>query len=121
MAYALFRISCMESPENGLPSIDVKTITSNIPASPARLDEIPIETVKKETLYHLKDIKHRGWPEYISECHEELRQLWTYREDLNVENSMILNGYRIIIPSTLREQVLKLIHQRHLGTKKCLL
>ena len=46
---------------------------------------------------------------------------WNYREDLSVENSLVLKGYRLIIPERLRPQMLSLVHQDHMGTEKCLL
>ena len=46
---------------------------------------------------------------------------WNYREDLSVENGLVLKGNRLIIHQGLRPQMLSLVHQGHMDTEKCLL
>ena len=38
---------------------------------------------------------------------------------LTVEDGLVLKGTRIIIPDKKREEILKLIHEGHLGLSKC--
>ena len=122
VADALSRISHMEIPNNvGSTAIDVNEITKTLPATPAKLDEIRELTSQDTALQHLKDMIIHGWPDYITDCPPDLKQYWTFREDLSVENGLILKGQRILIPSKLRADMLDLIHQGHLGTEKCLL
>ena len=49
----------------------------------------------------------------------ELQPYWTFREELIIEDGMILKGTTIVIPSKKHESFLKLIHQGHLGLNKC--
>ena len=123
VADAMSRVSHMEGPtlDHELPTIDVDTITRTLPATPARLEEIRDETNKDETLSHLKNLVYHGWPELFQECPKDLRDYWNYREDLSVENGLVLKGHRLIIPEKLRPQVLTLVHQGHMGAEKCLL
>ena len=122
VADALSRVSHMESPsrEDALPEIRVDTVTCTLPATPAKLQFIREETNKDEILYHLKDIIYQGWPVSFQECPSDLRDYWNFREDLSVENGLVLKGHRLIIPHTLRKSMLSLVHQGHLGTEKCL-
>ena len=38
-----------------------------------------------------------------------------------MENGLVLKGHRLIVPESLRTQMLSLVHQGHMGTEKCLL
>ena len=38
-----------------------------------------------------------------------------------MENGLVLKGHRLIVPESLRTQMLSLVLQRHMGTEKCLL
>ena len=40
-------------------------------------------------------------------------------EELTIEDGLVLKGTRIIIPDKKREEILKLIHEGHLGLNKC--
>ena len=67
---------------------------------------------------HLKDVIPQGWPEYPNECLSDLKESWNFREDLSVENGLILKGHRPLIASDLHTQMLQIIHQGHLGVEK---
>jgi len=123
IADALSRISHMEPPaeDNELPVVELDTISRTLPASPAKLDEVREYTDQDVVLSHLKDVVHHGWPEYPNECPQDLKEFWNFREDLSVENGLILKGHKLVIPSKLRPQMLQIIHQGHMGTEKCLL
>ena len=45
----------------------------------------------------------------------------TFRCDFMIEDGLILNGDRIIIPEALRSQILDALHTEHQGETKCLL
>ena len=103
----------MESPDegHGIPLLEVDAITHTLPASPAELDEIPNYTSQDIVLSYLKDVIYQGWPEYPNECPANLKMFWNFREDLSVENGLILKGHRLLIPSNLCTLILHIIHQ----------
>ena len=111
----------METPDKyqGVPLLEVDAITSTLPVSPAKLDEIRGYTSQDIVLSHLKDVIHQGWHEYPNECPPHLKEYWNFREDLSVEKGLILKGHRLLVPSNLRPQMLQIIHQGHLGAEKC--
>ena len=69
----------------------------------------------------LKDVVHHGWPEYLNECAQDFMEFWNFREDLSVENGLVLKRHHFVIPSRLCPQMLQIIHQGHMGTENCLL
>ena len=72
-----------------------------------------------DVLLPLKYTVTQGLPDSIKEVPSQLQPYWTFREELTVEDGLILEGTRIIIPSRKCESILKLIHERHLGLNKC--
>ena len=67
----------------------------------------------------MKQVITQGWPSNGKEVPRELQPHWTCREELTIEDGLILKGTRIVIPSKKCEAVLKLIHEGHLGLNKC--
>ena len=63
----------------------------------------------------LKHTIMQGWPSSIKQVPPVLQPYWTFREELNVEDGLLLKGTRIVIPSKMCEAILKLIHEGHLG------
>ena len=67
----------------------------------------------------LKYIIQQGWPKTIKEVSKEIQKYWTFREELMIEDGLILKGMRIVIQDEKREEILKQIHEGHLGLNKC--
>ena len=66
----------------------------------------------------LKHTIMQGWPKSIKQVPPELQPFWTFREELTVEDGLILKGTRIVIPNKQHKAILKLIHKAHLGLNK---
>ncbi|UYV63312.1 K02A2.6-like [Cordylochernes scorpioides] len=60
-----------------------------------------------------------GWPKNKREVDPELRGYWQFQEDLTYQNGLLLRGQRILIPKTLRKDILEKLHQGHFGINKC--
>ena len=115
------KLQQMASANGQLLKIHVHHITQNFPASPTRLQQIRNETKKDPTLSLLKETVFEGWPQKREKCPPLLHDYWNFREELTVEDGLLLKGDRILIPPTLRPEILDIIHQGHLGQEKCLL
>ncbi|XP_048577115.1 uncharacterized protein K02A2.6 [Nematostella vectensis] len=50
-----------------------------------------------------------------------LYDYWNFREELTIEDGLVLKGERIVIKPTLRPEILDTLHKGHLGQEKCLL
>ena len=57
-------------------------------------------------LQQLKGIIITGWLDIRDELHADLQPYWSYRDELAVIDGIILKGKHIIIPNSLKEQVL---------------
>lgn len=83
-----------------------------------------MSTLKSETssdpeLNALKEIIIEGWPEKRKQVPKPLQVYWAYRDELSIENGLILKGDRIVIPEKLQCEILNKIHTAHQGVVKC--
>ena len=66
----------------------------------------------------LKHTIMQGWPKSIKQVPPEIQPFWTFREELTVEDGLILKGTRIVIPNKQHKAIMKLLHEGHLGLNK---
>ena len=102
-----------------LPKLHVNQIISQLKARSNSLHNLQLATQDDDKLVILKHIIQQGWPKTIKEVLTEVQKYWTFHEELTIEDGLVLKGMRIIIPNKKREEILKLIHEGHLGLNKC--
>ena len=73
---------------------------------------------RQHTKNLLKQTLFRGWPDKRKNCPYELHEYWNFRCDLVLDDGLILKGNRIVVPTSLRDKVLKAIHTAHQGQVK---
>ena len=54
-----------------------------------------------------------GWPQYLKE--EELQPYFQCRTELSVDQDCVLWGTRVVIPTSLRPNLLLYLHSDHMG------
>ena len=84
---------------------------------------ISIEEIQhvSSTDVHLQQLRTfiiAGWPHTKDELHTDIRPYWPYRAKLAVIYGVILKGRHIIIPDSLKQQVLAQLHTNHMGIEK---
>ena len=67
----------------------------------------------------LKHTVSIGWLRTVQELPKELQAYWTFREEMTVEDGLILKATRIVIPPSMRESTLYQLHEGHLGFSMC--
>ena len=111
IADALSRVSPQPVPPKGqLPQLDIHQITSTLPASPIKLQQIRNETADDPVLSKLREVVYQGWPTTREQCPQLLLDYWNFREELTIEDGLILKQERIVMLPNLREEVLTTIH-----------
>ena len=58
------------------------------------------------------------WPPIMTE-NPAMREFYQVRDELSVEQGLLLLGSRIVITGLLRVEILESIHMGHLGSHKC--
>ena len=60
-----------------------------------------------------------GFPMKQRDLPTEIRKYFPYRDEVSVENGLIVKGEQLVIPVTLRSQYLDTIHEGHRGITRC--
>lgn len=69
-------------------------------------------------LRQLKRYCVEGWPDTFS-IDKAFLPYWSFSEELTVQNLLQLKGTRIVIPGSLQAEILRKLHEGHLGITKC--
>ena len=118
LADCLSRLGCLQD-KIKLPRLKVHLMTTRLSATSDKLQQIRQATQDDDTMALLKHTITFGWPHTVQELPKELQAYWTFREEMTVEDGLILKATRIVIPPTMQESVLQQLHDGHLGFTKC--
>ena len=102
-----------------LPKLHLHQITDQLNARSNSLQNIRIAVQEDDELALLKHTIMSGWPSTIREVPSEILPYLTFREELTVEDGIVLKGTHIVIPHKKHQATLNLIHEGHLGLNKC--
>ena len=61
------------------------------------------------------NITKSGWPDDKSHTPLCVREYWPYRDELATQNGLVFRGTRIVIPTSLRPDMIKRAHRSHMG------
>lgn len=96
----------------------VRMVTSSLPASTNRLKEIRRFQQSDPTCKALEKLVLEGWPSKKN-VESSCVPYWHHRYEISVQDGLLMKGCRLIIPACQRGEVLKQIHEGHLGITKC--
>ena len=82
------------------------------------MEEIQQASSQDDHLQQLKMFIIAGWPNTKDELHTNIRLYWPYRDELVVIDGIILKDRCIVIPDSLKQQVLTQLHTSHMGLEK---
>ena len=97
----------------------VHSLITDLPASATRMEEIRHATETDPCLQMLAKTVKTGWPHRRRSTPPEIRQYWGVRNEVMAADGLLFLGDRLIIPSSLRSDMLQRIHEGHLGIEKC--
>ena len=99
-------------------ALHVHLLTSNLPVSKPKVEEIKEATAYDPSLKELKEMIKPGWPETKSQTPANIQIYWNVRDELSEVEGVLLKKDRIIVPSSMRKEMLQRIHQGHMGIGK---
>ena len=78
-------------------------------------ERIASETASDPTMRLLLDTIQEGFPDDRRAENDDIAAFWTYRDSLNVTDGVILYRDRVVVPPSLRDKVLRILHSAHQG------
>ncbi|XP_043223095.1 uncharacterized protein K02A2.6-like [Amphibalanus amphitrite] len=88
------------------------------PLQDRTLDSVRAAAARDPEYRELRDVIFTGFPEHRHELSPALRPYWGVRSMLAVDDGLIVYGARLVIPSSLRRDVLHRLHDAHQGMEK---
>ena len=98
----------------------VHLVHTNIPVSDKRLEQIRLSTQSDPQFQTLTKYILEGWPDSRTDCPDSIKEFWNFRDQLWVENGLVMKGFRIVIPHDLRTELLNRLHVGYTGVEKSL-
>ena len=95
-------------------------MTSFLPISDQRMQDIRTETEKYETLQILNSVILQGWPAERNAVPVQVTPYYSVRDELSVQDGLIFRSDRVVIPKVLRGEMKMKIHSSHMGAESCL-
>ena len=95
----------------------LESIIDSLPVSDVKLQQIIAAQAEDSVCSKIKEYILEGWPDKYK-MPDALKPYWNFRGEFSVVRDLILKSSRILIPSSLRLEVLDKIHQGHQGIVK---
>ena len=87
---------------------------------PPNLSSATFQRLQKETLMNiamsaLYKVVKQGWPSDKALLPPEIQPYWSFRDEISIHEGVLLKSDQVIIPSSLRQEMLTKIHKAHQG------
>lgn len=105
-------IPLVEQTDFAFEEVVSKIFDENINSLPIQSKEVAKETSKDPLLRLVYNFTWTGWP---TKCSEQLLPYFKIRHELTIHNGCIVWGIRVVIPQTLRKQLITSLHETHMG------
>ena len=90
-------------------------ILSLMSISPARMAELQKHTLADPVMQKVAHFISNGWPAKSKSVPPEAQPYFPIRDELIVDDGVILKGLRVVVPQTLRKEYLRQLHKGHPG------
>ena len=111
----------IDSPE--VKSVDdqmrILTISTDYSASPEKLTNIRKATEEDSVLQRIKEYTCNEWPVHKVSCPTNILPYWPIRTEIYEQDGLLFAGERLLVPALSRQDILKKLHEGHLGVQKC--
>ena len=94
--------------------------TTSLAMPAAQLQRVKDIATTDSVITALRDIIQRGWPNTKSGISENLYPYFDIRDELIVQDNLIFKGSQLVIPATMRREMMSLTHASHIGIEGCI-
>ena len=102
----------------GIIQVMINSFVCTLPMSAKKKADLQQATAADKELQTLKRTVQVGWPERVGAVDPAIRAYWTIRDELHETEGLLFKGYKIIIPTSLRSDMLGIIHETHQGAER---
>ena len=104
---------------------DVESInmTQYIPMSEetqTRMQQATEEDLSRTCAQNLKTVILHSWPLLKEDVSVKVRDYFPFRDELTMQNRLIFKGERLVVPTSLHEEMTEKLHSSHIGIQGCL-
>ena len=104
-------------PDDEQEFAQVNTV-SFLPIGEKRLCGLKQATDSDDVLCALKDTIMKGWPENKDRVSSVLMPYFHICDELCTQDGLVLRGERVVVPKSMRPDMMKTLHSSHLGIKQ---
>ena len=112
-ADALSRLPLPDCPDNVPTPPETIALLEQLTNVPLMSNQIRSMTDRDPVLARVKEYTRNGWPTAITD--EKLRPYSSRRDEISLEDGILLWGSRVVIPPQAREAVIEQAHSAHIG------
>ena len=106
----------------GIPDAEtemqVHLLVANLPISEKKLKEFQEATTADPTLQTVAQLTKQGWPDHKSKVPADAKPYWSFKEEIHEADGILFTNHKMIVPEQLSPEMLKRIHESHLGIEK---
>ena len=95
-------------------------MTEGLSVSSWRLQELRDATASDCVLQKLIQVTLGGWPSQKSDTDLDVRSYYTVRHELTVQNGLAFKDNRIVVPTSVRKDIIATVHRSHQGIQGCI-
>jgi hypothetical protein len=92
-------------------------VMSVLPISTSRMSELQRATAADPVLQTVGKFIQHGWPDRVTSVPQHARQFYLFRDELTLDNDIVMKGLKAVIPQSLQATYVKLLHDGHIGAE----
>ena len=96
----------------------VDSTVKYLPSTEDRLEELRSQEQQDEVTKSLIDYCSQGWPDKFSLL-SRFKVLWPERSELTIQQGLLMKGNRLVMPLSMRLEILDRIHEAYQGITEC--
>ena len=118
LSRAYLQDEAVESDDIVKANVEVYQFVKELPISQPWYESFKTETLKDECLkLVVHAIEHNDW-EHFNRPNRESNAFYNIRNELFIEDNLLFYNTRLVVPESLRLDMLHLLHQGHFGIEK---
>jgi transposase InsO family protein len=97
----------------------ISFVVDTLPITDVMIDKVLSASAADDNFQRVITFCNTEWPDDVELLPSDVRPFWHSRDQLTVQNGLLLYNARIVIPASLRQTTLEALHSGHLGVEKC--